>query len=140
MCVSILDCPNGHDTFEKSCYFPSFKDDNWIGAGTMKWEDARDECRKLSNQYPSFKYDLISLQSEKEYDFLLHNDWCYTCGKDTPTPYNSWKEKGSFWTGLNDIDVEGEYEWSDGSVLEYGKTFKTKPWMETEPNNSGVCN
>ena len=105
----------------------------------MKWEDARDECRKLSSQHPSLSYDLISLQSESEYNFLMHSNWCSNCGINRT--FTSWKKWGQFWTGLNDRDVEGEYQWSDGTVLEYADPITNAtslPWTPGEPRDWGV--
>ena len=105
----------------------------------MNWKDARDECRKLSSQNPSLNYDLISLQSESEYNFALHNNWCSDCGVNKP--YTSWKQFGAFWTGLNDRNVEGEYKWSDGAVLEYADPITnatSSPWNPGEPHDIGV--
>jgi hypothetical protein len=139
---SILECPVGHEAFGNNCYFPNpnIKDDNWSGSGSkMNWKDARDECRKLSNQYSSLKYDLISLQSEEEYNFLVNNNWCSYCGINMS--FRSWKDHAHLWTGLNDRDVEGEYKWSDGAVLDYADPITSAtnpPWRTGEPNNIGV--
>ena len=139
---SILVCPLGHVTFGNNCYSPNprIKDDDWTGSGSrMNWEDARDECRKLSSQYPLLKYDFISLHSEEEYHFLLHNPWCSDCGINRS--YTSWKDMAGFWTGLNDRDVEGEYKWSDGAVLDYADPITSAtspPWRPGEPHDIGV--
>ena len=37
---------------------------------------------------------------------------------------------GSFWIGLNDRSVEGNFEWIDGSVNDY------RDWAAEEPNNA----
>lgn len=37
----------------------------------------------------------------------------------------------SLWIGLNDLDVEGEYRWTDGTTFDYSN------WFRSEPNNFG---
>ena len=47
----------------------------------------------------------------------------------------------AFWTGLNDRNVEGEYKWSDGTLLEYADPITTAtspPWLPGEPKDYGV--
>ena len=36
-----------------------------------------------------------------------------------------------WWIGLNDLDVEGTFQWVDGSSLTH------QPWAPGEPNNQG---
>ena len=35
----------------------------------------------------------------------------------------------SVWTGLNDINIEGDFEWTDGTVVSYTN------WVKNEPDN-----
>eukprot|EP01084_Bolivina_argentea_P207743 354396_1 len=37
--------------------------------------------------------------------------------------------------GLNDILIEGEYVWSDGSNWDYGTTWSQYPWSNAQPDN-----
>ncbi|XP_078607411.1 polycystin-1-like protein 2 isoform X2 [Branchiostoma floridae x Branchiostoma japonicum] len=40
---------------------------------------------------------------------------------------------GSYWIGLNDQDVEGQWRWEDGTTLDMTKDFSS--WAVGEPNN-----
>ena len=84
-------------------------------------------------------YDLVSLQNEDEYNFILYNDWSKL--------YTTWKEQFAIWIGLNDLEKEDRWEWSDGSALEYPIPYQISsypPWQSgpmannIEPNNLGV--
>jgi len=124
-------CPKGQTTQGASpdihCYFPSFKDgEDYVGG--FNWLDARSYCRDLSNQYPTYSYDLVSLQSEEEYKFILNTEWSEL--------YKKWKAQFGIWVGLNDRDEEGTWTWSDGSSLNYANpnpTAHTPPWRKGEP-------
>ena len=99
--------------------------------GGKSWHEATDYCRGLS--IPNeFKYDLVSLQSEDEYNFILYYEWSDI--------YNEWGHTFHIWTGLNDLDKEGEWRWSDGSILQYAKpkAIWTSPWRPGEPLDTGV--
>ena len=122
------------------CYFPSFldspntlfntekcKDCNW------NWMEAKEYCQSLS-KCGIWSYDLISLQSVEEYNFMLQYNWS--------TMYDEWKESFSIWTGLNDIEEESLWKWSDESSFLY-QNYETKgihslPWTLGEPNNQNV--
>ena len=115
-------CPSGHFVFGGHCYYPSFKDEVPMSERKKSWDDARDYCRELDDDNPSFVYDLISLQSEKEYEWMKDNTWSDV--------YNEWKETFSIWIGLNDKAVEGKWEWSDGSKGKYMDVLGSEPWIE----------
>lgn len=129
--VTSSTCPEGHTSFGKHCYFPSFKDGG-EAVGFKSWLDARDYCRELSKEYPTYKYDLVSLQNEDEYNFILNTEWSEI--------YKKWKEQFGIWIGLNDRDEEGKWTWSDGAPLDYGNpspTAQTPPWKRGEPKQYG---
>ena len=119
----IIDCPENHFAFGGHCYFPSFLDE----PKTVKlqtWDDAKEYCRKLSSN--ELIYDLISIQSEEEHVFMIENNWSDV--------YAKWKAQFAIWIGLNDVEKEGQWKWSDGQNL-----ICTR-WATTEPNNFLVRN
>ena len=84
---------------------------------------------ELSDKYSSYDFDLVSLRDKEEYDFILNTEWSDV--------YTTWKEYFGIWIGLNDIQSEGEWKWSDCSKLDYPEattTFENPPWMPGEPN------
>ena len=89
------------------------------------WNEARAKCDSFSNS--DWKYDLISIQSQEEYDLVVNgpkgNNW------DSDV-YNEFKRYFAIWIGLNDKDTEGQFKWSDGQEL--GKFTK---WAKGEPND-----
>ncbi|KAG8519254.1 Low affinity immunoglobulin epsilon Fc receptor [Galemys pyrenaicus] len=79
----------------------------YFGEGAKKWIQARYACHSLQGQ-------LVSVHSQEEQDFLTKHA----------------NRKGS-WIGLQDLDIEGEFVWMDGSPLDYSN------WRQGEPNNDG---
>ena len=133
-----LDCPENHVHFGGHCYIPSFldkasrktiyKDDDCFdnhdnNRCNWNWSEAKEKCRSYSTN--NWKYDLISIQSQEEYDLVVNgpngNDW------DSDI-YSQWKQSFAIWIGLNDADTEGQFKWSDGQGLSFTK------WAESEPN------
>ena len=95
--------------------------------------EAKEYCQGLS-ECGKWKYDLISLHSVEEYNFMLHYNWSIL--------YDEWKQSFSIWTGLNNIEDESSWNWSDGSAFLY-QNYETKginslPWAPGEPNNQNV--
>ena len=117
--------------FGKSCYFASFLDASFIGSKT--WHDASDYCKGIS--VDNTTYELVSIQSEKEFDFLSTQKWKSTVHKEN-------KYKGfHIWIGLH---LGKRLIWSDGSKLGYGNPEtkdangkSIRPWNNPEPNNLG---
>ncbi|CAG0903732.1 unnamed protein product [Cyprideis torosa] len=70
------------------------------------WNDARDDCRADG-------FDLVTIESAAENAFVFG------------------LLSAEAWIGLNDIDSEGAFVWSDGSPREYTN------WFDNEPDNSG---
>ena len=76
------------------------------------WNESSLYCQSLAGDY-----DLVTISSEDEYNFL----------------------KGQvirpMWIGLHDITYEGNYSWADGSLSNFGRDFNVIPWCPGEPNN-----
>lgn len=72
------------------------------------FDDAVDECRSMGGSW-----DLVSVQSAAENTFL-----------DTQTTAFG---MGSSWIGYTDEDVEGTWEWTDGSTTTYHNFLKPEP-------------
>jgi hypothetical protein len=106
---------------------PSFKDGKDF-TSPLNWTDAQDFCTKLN--IPDMIYNLVSLQDKNEYDFVLSYDWSEL--------YKTYKETFAIWIGLNDIDEEDDWRWSDNSPLKY-PIASNLPWIKNEPNNHNVC-
>ena len=68
----------------------------------------------------SGNYDLVNIESNAEYTFLK--------GKVTQP----------MWIGLHDGLKEGEYIWSGGTRLTFGKNLNNSPWCPGEPNNGVI--
>ncbi|XP_048579857.1 uncharacterized protein LOC5521688 isoform X1 [Nematostella vectensis] len=77
------------------CYL--FSGDDLVSRQT--WQDARAACQQAGAE-------LISIQSAAENAFVYSG---------FRAKYRSW----TIWIGLNDLDDESVYEWSDGSPLSY---------------------
>ena len=135
---SNLDCPVNHVPFGGHCYFPSYLDraskkttfktkecfdDLENNNCNWNWSEAKEKCRSYSTD--NWKYDLISIQSQEEYDLVVNgpkeNDW-------NSDIYKKWKKGFAIWIGLNDADTEGQFKWSDGQELLFEK------WAASEPN------
>ena len=39
-----------------------------------------------------------------------------------------------FWIGLNDMNIEGTYVWTNGEGLTYGSTLMSDPWGSNNPD------
>ncbi|XP_076977610.1 low affinity immunoglobulin epsilon Fc receptor isoform X2 [Tamandua tetradactyla] len=76
----------------------------YFGEGAKSWIQARYACSDLQGR-------LVSIHSAEEQAFLT----------------KSANKKGS-WIGLQDLHVEGEFTWMDGSPLDYSN------WRPGEPN------
>ena len=76
------------------------------------WYEARKICQ-------SYLGDLASILDKQEEDNIKKLISDFTIPAD-----DQW-----FWFGLNDIDIEGTFVWSDGSNFSYAN------WGNTEPND-----
>ncbi|XP_052024416.1 low affinity immunoglobulin epsilon Fc receptor isoform X3 [Apodemus sylvaticus] len=79
----------------------------YFGKGSKQWIQARFTCSDLGGR-------LVSIHSQKEQDFLMQHS-----------------NKEDSWIGLQDLNMEGEFVWTDGSPLSYSN------WNPGEPNNGG---
>lgn len=125
------DDPNVNPGAEELC---NIKDDNcsgaiddvdncdkcipWLGPGDItyefcfeprNWADARDHCISRGGDLASIHSDEVQAAVKDAAFDLLYANW---------------------WIGLNDIDEEGSWAWSDGSVFNY------ENWNPNEPNDS----
>ena len=95
------------------------------------WKEARDYCRSIC-PFNGITYDLLSLQDKAEYNFVLSYDWSGIYTED--------RKAFAIWTGLNDLDKNGEWTWSDGSQLNYGSpNISSSPWKDGHPKENSVC-
>ena len=78
---------------------------------TRTWHEAREVCQLYGGDLAS----VASKQDEEKINQLL----------------SAFVNHEGFWFGLNDIETEGTYVWSDGSEYFYTN------WKDGEPNNSG---
>ncbi|VTJ81537.1 Hypothetical predicted protein [Marmota monax] len=74
------------------------------------WNDSVTACQEMRAQ-------LVVIKSAEEQNFLLQ----------------TFKNKGSTWMGLSDLNEEATWHWVDGSPLSPSLTY----WNEGEPNNVG---
>lgn len=82
--------------------------DVWVIHEALKWEEASAACQNLGGALVT----IHSIERNNEVKRLI----------DTNT-----------WIGASDLEVEGEYRWSDDSLVEQDGSFKN--WAPGEPNN-----
>ncbi|XP_072175009.1 echinoidin-like [Diadema setosum] len=113
-------CPPLWTGFQGVCY-------RYFSAESVTWQEAERQCQSFTK--PCWDEDattgqlghLVSIHSQEEMDFLI-------------TLFESIRNKRfsgrqMVWIGLNDLESEGSFEWSDGSDVNY--TF----WYTDRPNN-----
>ncbi|XP_038079449.1 echinoidin-like [Patiria miniata] len=101
-------CPHFWTLRGNRCY-------RFIGK-TLDWHGAQSYCNGLDH-----KANLVSLNTEGEAEFVHH----------------LFKEKGGglythYWTGLSDIDSEGNYKW-----VGINKPMTYSNWNTRQPDNAG---
>ncbi|XP_072044380.1 echinoidin-like [Amphiura filiformis] len=123
---TVQSCPPLWTRFNDNCY-------QFFGAATT-WADAEAHCNGFFTQ--KTQAHLISIHSKAESDFvykLWHDSLIessqYVC---TISPNNyGLTPANSIYLGLNDMAVEGDYVWTDGSTFDYSE------WGPGEPSNGG---
>ncbi|NXC59127.1 MRC1 protein, partial [Aleadryas rufinucha] len=102
----LLFCPDGWQSVSQSSFcFKIFQG----GREKMQtWFEARDFCRTIGG-------DLACIHSEEEQSLIARLDRGYI--------------HYSYWMGLNALDSDGGFTWSDGSPVNFEK------WSHGEPNN-----
>jgi len=75
--------------------------------------DAEADCQKRGGH-------LASIHSEDQQKAIAYGSFASSNGV-----WSNW------WIGLNDVDSEGSFAWTDGTPLDYSN------WFGAEPNNAG---
>ncbi|XP_053408178.1 uncharacterized protein LOC123560994 isoform X2 [Mercenaria mercenaria] len=96
-------CPSGFNyTFGNKCYLFS------VDGDTTFWGDAKDRCEILGGH-------IISIHSEQEKDFIALNVYGISHG---------------MWLGMQDLNDDRRFDWSDNSPLDYSN------WAPNEPSSN----
>ncbi|XP_038048031.1 echinoidin-like [Patiria miniata] len=112
-------CPAFFTSFGDSCY-------RFFGE-VLPWGEAEAHCRQYFSPVGTQGH-LVSIHSDAENAFIYE---LWRSSKIVPSSVSgSYNRFDSVWTGLNDISVEGNYQWSDNSPVRY------KMWAGQEPNGS----
>ncbi|XP_052676540.1 perlucin-like protein isoform X2 [Crassostrea angulata] len=98
-------CPNGWTRYQTSCYLV-------VTYELETWSGAQAKCVAENS-------GLVEIETEAENNFL----------KDVAAKTFL---NGQFWTGGNDIDVEGQWRW-----VTSGNPFTFTDWGPGEPNDTG---
>uniref|UniRef100_A0A8C6M140 C-type lectin domain-containing protein n=1 Tax=Nothobranchius furzeri TaxID=105023 RepID=A0A8C6M140_NOTFU len=104
--LTFLSCNDKHG--DKCYYFSNI---------SLFWKGSRSFCEDLGA-------DLVKIDSREEQEFLVEKVKNFVM--DTIL--------GSFWIGLTDSEVEGNWTWVDGSPLDSRSDGCF--WLEGEPNNA----
>lgn len=92
------------------CYRPFNPDTD----APLKWLGAEGQCEMLGG-------NLVSIHTEEENDFVKGLIAEQNFANDTT------------WIGLNDIQEEGAFKWTDQTAVQY------QDWSNGEPNNPRIC-
>ncbi|XP_061179353.1 macrophage mannose receptor 1-like [Saccostrea echinata] len=98
-------CGTGWVLYNQFCYYTG------NGSTLLTWFDARSTCNQMGAE-------LASIHSQDEDNMLV--------GQYTRT-----KRTVDYWIGLNDIEYNSKYVWTDGSLLDFVS------WSPHEPNDYG---
>ncbi|XP_077993991.1 macrophage mannose receptor 1-like [Glandiceps talaboti] len=99
--IGVGSCDNDWQLHGDYCYY--------FGATPETFQDASDACQLLNSE-------LVSILDADEQSFISGRLRYYD---------------GDLWIGLHDVSNEGNFEWLDGSTLEFTN------WAVDEPNNYG---
>ncbi|XP_033126387.1 macrophage mannose receptor 1-like, partial [Anneissia japonica] len=105
-------CATGWIGYGSSCYMPN---EVQSSRDRLTWLDARQACLSMGG-------DLASFHSAAEEAYIL--------SRFTPIDQENAYWLG-YWIGLNDQVIEGGFEWSDNTPVDYTN------WGDGEPNDSG---
>ena len=93
--------------------------DDWNGCD---WEEGRDICTALDGAH------LVSLSDQTE------NDWVRTFADTVLDGTDPGSTGGNFWIGLNDMAVEGVFEWVNGEAVGFTNWYANLPGQDPEPD------
>ncbi|KAK7080947.1 hypothetical protein SK128_001698 [Halocaridina rubra] len=109
-------CPPFFEDILGKCFFFS----TTMGNDERTWHSSRDYCHSLSTEYNT---ELAVMG--------------YACNEDEAL-LQAIADKGitKAWIGASDINVEGEWEWVDGRIVD----LKSHSWSPTMPTDSTLSN
>ncbi|XP_072042888.1 EGF-like repeat and discoidin I-like domain-containing protein 3 [Amphiura filiformis] len=103
---NITGCKPGWEGYNNYCY-------SFNHAATVMYFEANKSCSDMGSQ-------LVSIHSQEEQDFLAGH-----------IRYHQQVTSFGYFIGLNDIDNETTWKWTDGTQVDFNA------WNEDEPNNIG---
>ena len=80
-----------------------------VSTDRLSWHEARFECLSLDGNY-----DLAIIDNLELFEFM--------------------KKYTNHWIGLYSRVGKRDFKWVDGTIVEFGKTGKQKPWGSSEPS------
>ena len=80
-----------------------------VSSERLSWHEARFKCLSLDGNY-----DLAIIDNLDLFEFMKN----YT----------------NHWIGLYSRVGKRDFKWVDGTIVEFGKTWKNKPWAISEPS------
>jgi len=84
-----------------------------VSTDRLSWHEARFECLSLDGNY-----DLAIIDNLELFEFM--------------------KKYTNHWIGLYSRVGKRDFMWVDGTIVEFGKTGKQKPWGSLEPSDLGA--
>ncbi|XP_030848434.1 low affinity immunoglobulin epsilon Fc receptor-like [Strongylocentrotus purpuratus] len=108
-CLSQGCCPERFMQVGNRCYY--------YNSNEVDWHDARHACNRLGAHLVSIHNYEDSREVYVLWKSLVDDDYL-----------NTWHR--AYWIGLNDLQNENVFEWSDGTPMDYSL------WHPIEPNNN----